>query len=383
MVRGREKIMLIGIGELGGIILEFISRIPGICEIVTADFNADWGFRKTNSAIEGASYMGLFPDIQFHPIDLAEIEKTAELLAQINPTIIVNATTMQSWWVVNELSAKIRERLYRDKCGMGPWTAMHLALSSRLMKAVTMSTINTYVINASYPDVVNPSLARVGLAPTVGIGNLDLAIPYIQKTTSELLNVSMRNVKVELIAHHYHAYNWCRYGKGYDVPFYLRILVGHEDVTDRLGDMRKFISELPKRGMRPPGRHGQFIVAGSCLKNVMAILNDTKEFTHAPGPQGLEGGYPVKLGRKGVEVVLPKDMTIEQARELNLTAQQYDGVKEIRDNGDVVVTEEAYEIFKAVLDINCRAITVEDSFEQARELKKKFHEFLRRYGVNI
>jgi hypothetical protein len=150
--------------------------------------------------------MGLFPDIQFHPIDLAEIEKTAELLAQINPTIIVNATTMQSWWVVNELSAKIRERLYRDKCGMGPWTAMHLALSSRLMKAVTMSTINTYVINASYPDVVNPSLARVGLAPTVGIGNLDLAIPYIQKTTSELLNVSMRNVKVELIAHHYHAY---------------------------------------------------------------------------------------------------------------------------------------------------------------------------------
>ena len=58
MSRENEKIMLIGIGELGGIVLAFMSRIPGICEIVTADSNADWGFRKTNSAIEGASYMG-------------------------------------------------------------------------------------------------------------------------------------------------------------------------------------------------------------------------------------------------------------------------------------------------------------------------------------
>jgi len=78
MSREIEKIMLIGIGELGGIVLEYMCRIPGICDIVTADSNADWGFRKTNSAIEGASYMGLYPNIKFHSIDLLNIEKTAE-----------------------------------------------------------------------------------------------------------------------------------------------------------------------------------------------------------------------------------------------------------------------------------------------------------------
>ena len=383
MFREIEKIMLIGIGELGGIVLEYLCRIPGICEIVTADSNADWGFRKTNSAIEGASYMGLYPNIKFHHIDLLNIEKTAELLKRVNPTLICNGTTLQSWWVVNELPPEVNAQIYRDKCGIGPWAAMHLALTFRLMKAIKMSGIDTYVINTSYPDVINPSLDRIGLAPTVGIGNMDLAVPYIQKATSELLNVPIQNVGIELIAHHYHAYYWCRYGTGSEVPFYLRVYVGKQDVTDRLGDMKQFIAELPKRGMRPAGRHGQFVVAGSCLKNMMAVFNNTGEITHAPGPQGLEGGYPVRLSRKGAEVVLPKGLTLRQAREFNLVAQQHDGVQEIKANGDVVVTDEAYHTFKEMLNIDCRVIIIEDSYEQAMELRKKFHEFARKQGVKI
>jgi len=383
MSREIEKIMLIGIGELGGIVLEYMCRIPGICDIVTADSNDDWGFRKTNSAIEGASYMGLYPNIKFHPIDLLNIEKTAELLKKINPTIICNGTTLQSWWVVNELPPEVNAKIYKDRCAIGPWTAMHLALTAKLMKAVKISGIDTYVVNTSYPDATHPSLARIGLAPTVGVGNMDLAVPYIQKAASELLNVPMKNVGVELVAHHYHAYYWCRYGTGSEVPFYLRVYVGKEDVTDQLGDMKQFISELPKRGMRPAGRHGQFIVAGSCLKNIMAIFNDTGEITHAPGPQGLEGGYPVRLSRKGAEVVLPKGLTLRQARGFNLEAQQHDGVQEIKANGDVVVTDEAYVTFKEMLNIDCRLITIEDSYEQAMELRRKFHEFARKQGVKI
>ncbi len=382
-MREREKIMLIGIGELGGIILEYLCRIPNICEIVTADSNADWGFRKTNSAIEGASYMGLYPQISFHPIDVLNIEKTAELLRKVNPTVICNGTTLQSWWVVNELPPDVNAKLYRNKCALGPWSSMHLALTSKLMKAVKLSGIDTYVVNTSYPDVTNASLARVGMAPTVGIGNMDLSIPYFQKVASELLNVPMANVSIELIAHHYHAYYWCRYGTGIEAPFYLRIYAGHEDVTEKLGDIKKLISELPKRAVRPAGRHGQFVVAGSSLKNIMAIYNNSGEITHAPGPQGLEGGYPVRLSRKGAEVVLPKGMTLEQARSINLKAQVYDGIKEIRENGDIVVTDESYATFKEMLKVDSKVITIEDSFEQAIELKKKFHEFARTHGVTI
>jgi hypothetical protein len=115
----------------------------------------------------------------------------------------------------------------------------------------------------------------------------------------------------------------------------------------------------------------------------MAIFNDTGELTHAPGPQGLEGGYPVRLSRKGAEVVPPKGMTVEQARGIMLQAQQYDGVQEIKDNGDIVVTDEAYTNFKQMLNVDCRVITIEDSYEQAVELRKKFEEFAEKYGVDI
>jgi hypothetical protein len=125
------------------------------------------------------------------------------------------------------------------------------------------------------------------------------------------------------------------------------------------------------------------VVAASSLKNIMAILNDTKELTHAPGPQGLEGGYPVRLSRRGAEVVLPKGMSLQEARRLMQEAQQYDGIQEVRDNGDVVVTDEAYQTFKEMLGVDQRVVTIEDSYEQAMELKGKLREFAKKHGVEV
>lgn len=379
----KEKIMLVGIGELGGILLEYMCRIPNICDLVTADANKDWGFRKTNSAILGASYMGLYPNISFHHIDLLDLEKSAELLSEIKPTIIFNGTTLQSWWVVNELPPDVNAKLYRYRVGLGAWTSMHLALTAKLMKAVRMSGIETYVVNSSFPDVTNVSLAKVGLAPTVGIGNGDLVIPYIKKTAGEMLGIPMANIEVELIAHHYHCYNWARKGSGHEAPHYLRIYSGREDITGKLGDMEAFIAELPKHAMRPGGRHGQYLVAASSLKNIMAIFDDTGELTNAPGPQGLEGGYPVRLSRKGAEVVLPENMTLQQARDIMLEAQQYDGIQKVRDNGDIVFTDEACTTLKEVLNVDCKVVTIEDSLDQALELRKKFKEFASKHGTKV
>jgi len=382
-MRERDKVMIVGVGELGGIVLEFLGRTAGICEIVAADINEDWGLRKANSAILGASYMGLYPNIQYVKMDVRNVDQTAEIIAKTNPTIIYNATTLQSWWVVNELPPDVNAKLYKPRCGLGPWASMHLALTGQLMKAVDRSGIDAYVINSSFPDVCNPSLDRVGLAPKVGVGNMDLAIPYIRKAASEMLNVPMSNVGVELIAHHYHCYVWCRSGTGHEAPHYLKVYAGKQDVTSQLGDIKDFVAELPKRAMRPGGRHGQFVVAASSVKNIMAVLNDTGEITHAPGPQGLEGGYPVRLSRKGAEVVLPEGMDIQEARHIMTEAQQFDGIQEIRDNGDVVVTEEAYENFKEMLNVDSKIITIEGAYDHARELRAKFEEFAIKNGVQM
>lgn len=143
------------------------------------------------------------------------------------------------------------------------------------------------------------------------------------------------------------------------------------------------MSELPKPAIRPAGRHGQFLVAASSVKNILAIVRDTGELTHAPGPGGLEGGYPVRLGRKGAEVVLPEGFTLENARQLMLEAQQYDGVLEIKNNGDIVVTDEAYENLKQTLSVDCRTITIEDAYDQYQKLRRKLNEFANKHGAKV
>lgn len=382
-MRPTEKIMIVGCGELGGILLEYLCRYPNIGEIVVADINEDVVRRKVNSAVHGASFLDLYPKISYETINLLEVEQAAELIKKVNPCIIFNGTTLQSWWVVNEIPAEVNARLYRHKVGLGAWTPMHLALAAKLMQAVKMSGIDTHVINSSFPDVVNVSLSKLGMAPTVGIGNASLVVPYIRKAAAEQLGLPMRDIRTEFIAHHYHCYNWARSGVGTDAPFYLRVYYGQTDITDQLGDMETFVSTLPKHGARPGGRGGQYVVAASCFRNILDIYFDTNSISMAPGPLGLEGAYPVRLSRKGVELVLPKGMTKEQARGLMLEAQKFDGISEIRDNGDVKYSPEAAAMLKEELLIDWDVVTVKDSFEQAKELRAKFLEFLARHNVTV
>jgi len=99
--------------------------------------------------------------------------------------------------------------------------------------------------DTSYPDVTNPSLAKMEWHP-IGIGNMDLAIPYIRKQPPKLLS---SHEKRERGTHcsSLHAYYWCRYGTGVEAPFYLRVYVGHEGRHRKAWGREKVIAELPKR----------------------------------------------------------------------------------------------------------------------------------------
>ncbi|NVM46870.1 MAG: hypothetical protein HWN79_18335, partial [Candidatus Lokiarchaeota archaeon] len=117
MNKKNDTLMIIGLGELGGIALEILARVPNITKIVTADLNEDHGIRRTNTALMGASYLNLYPNIEFVKIDLNNIEETAKIIREINPRIIFSATTLQSWWVIDALPKNVHTQLYKDFCG--------------------------------------------------------------------------------------------------------------------------------------------------------------------------------------------------------------------------------------------------------------------------
>ena len=365
----QRTIMIIGLGDLGGYVMEFLARIPNIPKIITADINEEWGVRKTNSAIVGASQFGLYPGIEFIRLDAFNIDKTAKALQEVQPAIIYNSMTLQSWWVITQLPPDAYKAI--DEARYAPWYPMHFVPTYKLMQAVKKSGIKTHVVNAAFPDVVNPALAKIGLTPTVGIGNIDNLVPSLRLAAARTFKVPLRSVAVYMVAPHFVSYYAGRFGNSGGAPYYLKVMVDDKDMTPKM-NKDEFLSSVVNLAKRPGSIQAHPVVASSVCKIVMGILFDTKELGHAPGPNGLPGGYPIRMNAQGVDVFLPGDLTLEEAIKINDQGQVFEGVESIEKDGTIVLTDKSAAIFKKLLDFDCKTYTVKDSEVKAKELDEKF-----------
>ncbi len=359
------SILVIGLGDLGFHILQFLTRVTGISKIITADVNAELGLVKTRDAVFGASQQGFYPDTSFTPMNLYDIDGTVEVLQRINPTVICNVTSLMSWWVRHTLPAEVYKKL--NVAGSGPWVPMHLSLTHSLMQAVKKSKIDTRVVNCSFPDGVNPVLSKAGLAPTIGGGNTALLIPPIKMVVAEKLKVPMQTVDVSFVGHH------SVVTTGMKSPYWVRIFADNKAVSDmfpkeKLGPL---VMKARSRGMGATGWTGpppQQATASCFLRNVLAIYFDKHELLHASGPHGLQGGYPVRLSYDDVEVVMPEGLTLKEAEQINANGAKYDGIEEIKSDGTLVLTDKAAKIMRETLGYDRPEYRLEDTATIAREL---------------
>ena len=376
-----NTVMIVGLGDLGGWVLEFLARCEGVSTIITADLREDWGARKTDTAATGAAQQGYNKTIKFYKCDVRDIDETAELLKTINPDLVYSNVTLASWVVQSGLVSKVSlsspDIVQKWLKVAGARAPLQVVLASKLMQAVKKSGITTHVLNNSFPDVVNPVLWRNGLGPLVGAGNTDLVVGEIKRKVSVAENVPVREITICLIG----AHALFSLGTRIGVPFFFKILVRDQDITSRV-DVDSLISD---RLMAGPANQMSWLaqppVAASAVKNIMAILNDTNEYTHAPGPLGLPGAYPVRLSAKGVEVVLPGEITLEEAIKINLEGLKREGIEELKADGTIVVTEEAYEIHKELLGVDWREIRFADMEAVSQELLSGFKKLAEKHNV--
>ena len=372
----RNTIMIIGIGDLGGHVLEMLVRSPGSRRIITADMNEEWGYRKTNITAFGAAQTGHYPEVEFKKIDLYNVEETTETILKFKPETIYSAVSLQSWWVINTLPKKIFDRL--DKARFGSWLPMHLTLVYKLMQAVKNTGLDIKVINSAFPDAVHPVLAKVGLAPAIGIGNVANPVPAIRSSIGVRLKRPMRDITVFFVAQHYVSHYLPRFGTAGGAPYYLKAMVDGRDVTNEI-NIDQVFGDIPTRFRRPGGRDGQILTASSATGIILAMLDDTGNFMHAPGPSGLPGGYPVRVSAKGGEVVLPSDLTLKEAIRINEEGQGFDGIERIEENGTVHFTENSFGIMKEMVGYDCKVMKLDETEERSKELGSKFKEFAKKY----
>jgi hypothetical protein len=228
------------------------------------------------------------------------------------------------------------------------------------------------VVNVAFPDAVNPVLGALGLAPTCGAGNSDLLRGGIRCAAAKRLDVPVRDVVVHLLAHHVHVVHYWMELEGEGslaaYPYWLRVHVREKDVTDELGKD----SLLAEAGRAlPRGRAIMARTAASVVEKVAHLLHDDPALTHAPGPQGLVGGYDIRLGRSGASVVLPEGMSAPRARAMMDEAQRGDGIESIHPDGTVRFCDASSATMREVLGYDCPVLRPSEVAARADELRAR------------
>jgi hypothetical protein len=378
-----QTVLIVGLGELGGLVLELLVRSPSFRgRIIACDINEDLALRKINSAVQGAILWGTPAQIETARLDLRNVDETAEKLAAWRPSLIFNAATLASWWLRDLLPEPVKAKLHALGAGSGIWSASHATLAYDLMRAVRMSGIRTTVVNSAYPDAVNPALSHAGLAPALGIGNGGLLIAPFRQLAARRLGVSPCRISAYLVAHHFHAYNILVHGTTKDVPFYARVLLDGDDVTQSL-DLASMVATVPDLARIPAAAGATWIVAASAVRTLIALLDRSGEVVHAPGPLGLVGGYPIAMTPSGPKLALPADISETEAVALNWGGQRAEGIESIEADGTIVLTDVARDTLKDVFDFTCSRYPLADCHEIARELAERLRRLGERHGLAL
>jgi hypothetical protein len=369
------RFLIVGLGDIGELVLEFLVRMPNVDQIYTVDVaDADDKLRAAYSAQVGALHQGLSPKVSFEQLDVSDEDRTAAYLSRVEPDCVISCTSLLSWWVPQaELPPDVFRRV--DEAGFGPWFPLHFTLLYKLMRALKEVGSSAPVVNCSYPDATNAALAKVNLAPTIGVGNCDLFFPQFRYMTVEHLGGTTEEVDVYFVGDHFMAHVLNQFQSTRGVPYFLKIIHRGRDVTDEIAQVYGGKDEVLVNANKymPKGSGDHYLVAASALKNAFGLLQGRDGLFYSPGPCGLPGGYPIRFSGGEVEVDLPDELSLEEAVAINQeSAAKGEGIKEIKEDGTVVLTDTAHDIMQRELGFEVQEFTPSQCEADAKRLLECF-----------
>ena len=372
-----DSILIIGsAGSVGHDMMYQIASMGLPIKVIGADVNETKGLLEIEESLHVAHSFNFYPDLSFQKIDLFDIEGTAEILSEIRPKVICNLASLGSWWVTRLLP----DDEYKKIGPIGPWLPNHLTLAMKLMQAIKKTGEDIKGVNGAFPDATNVVLDKLGMAPVCGGGNMDLGIFRWKRILARDMGVPFSSVKMYSVGHH-----GTFYTKRMDAPFWVKIMVNGEDVTHRYSNTR-LKDMYAEAGYAASAQYAgplvdQMKTAASFLKNVLAVYYDTNEAMECvPGPNGLPGAYPCRLGENGAEVFVP-DIGIDEAIKINQAGGQRDGIERIKDDGTVVYMDENVRYMREIVGYDCKELKPSESEERARELNGLLKKLYDKYKV--
>lgn len=239
-------------------------------------------------------------------LDPHDPHQPRRLLAALRPDVLVVAGSEQSPAEGRSAPSAWTDLLAQS--GFGLTLPLQSTVVANLAAACAAASPNTTVVNACFPDAVNPLLHAAGLPILCGLGN----VATLAAALSARLDLTEPQ-RLHLFAHHAH----------------LHTPAQPED------DVRGWLDGAPLNGLRSqlapirsrPRQHLNEVGAAAGAAAVAALAGSGPVHVgHLPGPHGLPGGYPVTVGHREVQLRLPHGLSREQAVAWNLRRAELDGV---------------------------------------------------------
>ncbi len=365
-----EKTVFIagGAGIVGSYAIEFLARDPTVEKIVIADIKEDYGQTVLNNAVIGSAINGYYHKIVFEKVDLKDLDSIENALEKHAPEAILQvATMMSSYYYIHIIKREIKKRHLPLKTYLAGHTfAKDFVFIYNLMRALKKSGLNSKVVNLSFPDNTHIVLGKIGLAPHIGAGTIDISVNGIRQQIANHLKVPIHNINVVMVCHHAIRVTPIEY-----VPYYFKVYLNGNDITNQIKDLKRFIQDGIIASYVGATTNAP-MTAASAVSNVLAVLNNTQEIKHAPGPNGLPGGWPVRIGRDKIDLVLPSDLSFEDAMKMQEEGLKIDGIERVEDDGTVVFTEETVNLMRDILGIEWPKVKPDEAEEMAYDLIKAF-----------
>jgi hypothetical protein len=349
---GVSTVLIIGAGDLGERFAAGLAAAGQVDRLVLV---------SRSGAAEAAATIASSYDcvVESTAADARQPDEVARLIFKTDPALIVLSASGRGPYALAGRDDEAARAI--GAAGFAVRLPYNLPVPLAVMQAVTDAGWQGPVANASFPDVTGPVLARLGLAPTVGLGNVAMIL-LRARSVLRARNPEAQLPLLRVLAHHSQL-GGVRQSRPPDDPAARpRVYVGEDGVLD---------DTLAYQGppLAPDPQRSNFTTAASSIPVLHALLAGSAPLRWStPSPDGLPGGYPVRIDRGEVTLDLPPGLTEEEAVRFNEQQARADGVEKIDADGTVHFTAAAREAVAAIDPGLAEPLEISDLQARADEL---------------
>ena len=320
------RVLIIGTGDMGERFAVGLAASGRVRELVLTDISPEVGAK---AAAVASSYDCI---VRAETLDTRRQGDVEALLRRVQPDLVIQAAALQSPWALVGSDDPVAIAI--GAAGLGLRLPLQLPVLLSVMRAVREVGYEGPVANISLPDLTHPILQMLGLAPTIGLGNVSMLLLRVRAALRAERGPDGELPLLRLVGHHHHVYDVMASTPPKDPASGPIVWLGeHAERRDQLA------YQAPPMA---PGVSYNAVTAAGALPVLLALLPGAEPLRWStPAPFGLAGGYPVRIVDGRIDLDLPPGVELEDCVAHCRRVGRGDGVDTVADDGTIHFTDEA------------------------------------------